>query len=138
MKTRIFITIPVLLLAGCATTPAERLEKHAAVISTWPAEVQTKVRAGQIAPGFTEEQVRVALGDPDRTFVRTTSKGSETVWSYHYRGGRVSFGFGIGGGGGHTSYGAGVAMSDRPHGRGPSMLVTFENGRVTVIEENKH
>jgi len=79
MKPRIVLVALVLALAGCATTPADRIAQHRSAFDTWPAEVQTKIRAGQIAVGFTEEQVRMALGDPERVITRTTEQG--VSWS---------------------------------------------------------
>jgi hypothetical protein len=134
MKLRIALVALSLALAGCATTPADRIENNRSTFDTWPAEVQAKVRAGRVAVGFTEEQVRVALGEPERTIIRTTEKGTATVWAYRHRGSHFSFGFGMAGGGGHSAYGAGVAMSDRPYFSGDALHVVMVDGRVVSIE----
>jgi hypothetical protein len=134
MKPRIVLVALVLALAGCATTPADRIAQHRSAFDTWPAEVQTKIRAGQIAVGFTEEQVRMALGDPERVITRTTEQGVSLVWAYRHRGPHYSFGMGMAGGSGRTGYGAGVAMTDHPYFGGDALHVVMMNGQVVSIE----
>ena len=134
MKPRIVLVALWLALAGCATTPAGRVAQNRPAFDTWPAEVQARVRAGQVAVGFTEEQVRMALGDPERVITRTTEKGVSLVWAYRHRGPRFSFGLGMAGGNGHTGYGAGVAMSDRPYFSGDALHVVLMEGKVVSIE----
>ncbi len=100
MKTKLTL-IPVALLgllallAGCSTVDS-RIDKSRAAFNTWPAPVQDKVVRGQIDVGFTTEQVRVALGQPDRVWSRTTADGTSEVWSYRERGPRFGFGVGVG------------------------------------------
>lgn len=140
MKTK-----PVLLLAallplaflGCSTIDS-RVAKNRAAFDSWPAPVQAKVVKGEIGVGFTTDQVRVALGDPDRVWARTTADGTAEVWSYRDRGPRFSFGVGVGGGSWHGSHGTfgGVGIST---GTGyqddEKMGVVFDRaGRVSAIE----
>ena len=134
MNPRLFPAALVLLLSGCATTPADRIAQNRSNFDTWPAEVQAKARAGQVAVGFTEEQVRVALGEPDHTLTRITEKGTALIWAYSHRGPHFSFGFGMAGGGGHTGYGAGVGVTDRPYSSGDSLHVVMMNGQVVSVE----
>jgi hypothetical protein len=134
MKPRIVLVALVLALAGCTTTPADRIAQRQTVFNAWPADVQAKIRVGQVAVGFTEEQVRMALGDPDHTITRITEKGTALVWAYRHRGSHFSFGMGMAGGNGHTGYGAGVAMSDRPYSSGDALHVVMMNGQVVSVE----
>ncbi len=134
MKPRIVLAAFIFALAGCATTPAERISQNQSAFDAWPAEVQARIRAAQIAVGFTEEQVRVALGDPERVITRTAENGVSMVWAYRHHGSHFSFGFGMAGGSGHSGYGAGVAMTDRPYFSGDAMHVVFMDGRVVSIE----
>jgi hypothetical protein len=134
MKLRIVLAAFLLALAGCATTPADRISQNRAAFDSWPAEVQAKVRAGQVGLGFSEEQVLMALGEPDRTIARTTEQGTAIVWAYSHRGPHFSFGLGMAGGGGHTGYGAGVAVNDRPYFSGDAMHVVFMDHKVVSIE----
>jgi len=120
-------------LTGCATTSDSRLEKNAAVVATWPAEVQARVKAGEAAVGFSAEQVRVALGEPDRITTLTDAKGEREVWIYAGRKARFAIGLGVGGGSGYG--GASVAGGGR---RGQELRrVIFEAGRVVEIEQTK-
>ena len=137
MKPRIVLAALLLALAGCATAPADRIAQNQSTFDSWPAEVQAKIRGGQVGIGFTEEQVRVALGDPERVITRTTEKGIAMVWAYSQRGPRFSFGLGIAGGGGHTGYGAGIAMNDGPYFSGDAMHVVFMDHTVVSIETTK-
>jgi hypothetical protein len=134
MNPRIVLAALFLALAGCATTPADRVAQNRSTFDTWPAEVQAKIRAGQVAVGFTEEQVRMALGDPERVITRTTEQGVSMVWAYRHHGPRFSFGLGMAGGNGHTGYGAGVAMTDRPYFAGDALHVVLMDGKVVSIE----
>jgi hypothetical protein len=84
-----------MLAAGCSTVDS-RIAKNREAFNTWPPAVQDKVVLGQIDVGFTPEQVRVALGEPDRVFTRTTADGTSQVWSYRDRGPRFGFGVGVG------------------------------------------
>lgn len=100
MKTKRSLCSAVLLslgalLAGCSTVDS-RIDKNRAAFNTWPPAVQDKVVRGQIDVGFTTDQVRVALGEPDRVWSRTTADGTSEVWSYRERGPRFGFGVGVG------------------------------------------
>jgi len=111
MKTRLLAIACLGLLVGCSSTPSSRFSEKQALASSWPAEVQDKVRAGKVEPGFTKEQVYVALGRADRITTRQTNEGSFEVW--HYVTSRPSIGIGIGGGGGSMFGGASVGTSGR-------------------------
>ena len=139
MKTdvRFLLSALILTLAGCSTVDS-RIAKNREVFNTWPATVQDKVVVGQIDIGFTPDQVRVALGEPDRIFTRTTGDGTSQVWSYRERGPRFGFGVGVGMGsfGGHGGTFGGVTMGT---GGGylddEKMGVVFDPaGRVSAIE----
>lgn len=123
------------LLAACSS-PASRIKKNQAAYDSWPPAVQESVRAGRADVGFTAEQVRVALGRPDRVYSRRTPEGSQEVWAWGGGGGPrtgVSFGFGSWGRGSGTSVGVGVGSggSDDPDDRA---RVVFQDGRVVSVE----
>lgn len=130
--------VAALAFAGCATTPEARVEKNAAAVAAWPEEVRAKVRAGQVAVGFSPEQVRVALGDPDRTFTRTEAQVAREVWVYLDRGSKLSFGVGVGSGGGGSGLGGGVSVGSGGRGERELRRVIFEGGRVSAIEQMKN
>ena len=126
-----------LLLVGCSTVDS-RIAKNRAAFNTWPPGVQDKVVQGQIDIGFTPEQVRVALGEPDRVFTRTTSDGTSQVWSYRDRGPRIGFGVGVGmgsfGGRGGTFGGVGIGTGSGYRDDEKLGIVFDEAGHVSSIE----
>ncbi|MCX7819508.1 MAG: hypothetical protein N2652_09955 [Kiritimatiellae bacterium] len=71
-----------LMVSGCATTPQDRIRRHAELFASFPPEIQAKVRAGRVEPGFTPDMVRIALGRPDRVITRLTPEGETVVWVY--------------------------------------------------------
>jgi hypothetical protein len=122
------------LLAGCSTV-GSRVAAHRSAYDRWPPAVQQRVSAGQIDVGFTMEQVRVALGDPDRVFSRTSPTGAFEVWSYNDRGPRFSFGVGMGSFHGGSAYGGGVSMGTSPYPDERLRVIFDGSGRVNSIEQ---
>ncbi len=131
------LTMSLLMLVASCASPESRIERHRAAFDAWSPEVREKVRAGHIDLGFTPEMVRVALGDPERVFTRTTAQGVAEGWVYARRGPAFSFGLGFGGGHGATAMGGGVEFGDTFHGD-EALRVIFENGRVAAIETRRH
>lgn len=127
------LTLGILLAAGCST-PDGRIAERRALFDSLPAETQTKIRAGEVEVGYTPDMVSLALGKPDRTFMRTTNAGTSEVWAYRSKRPSFSVGFGVGGGGGSTSVGAGVGMSTDGNRDDDRLRVVFEGGRVASVE----
>lgn len=126
-----------LLVTGCSTVDS-RIAKNRDAFNTWPPAVQDKVVLGRIDIGFTPDQVRVALGEPDRVFTRTSSDGTSQIWSYRDRGPRFGFGVGVGvgsfGGRGGTFGSVGVG-TDAGYRDDEKMGVVFDaTGHVSSIE----
>jgi outer membrane protein assembly factor BamE (lipoprotein component of BamABCDE complex) len=144
----------VLLLQACAT-PQSRIERNPDSFGALSAEQQALVRAGRIAIGFSEEAVRLALGEPQRISRRTDEKGEATVWRYVQRAsdGYTDFGYtgytafgpygyplGFHGAGfnGYGFYGPRVTTivtSAGPSSERDRLRVTFVGGQVSAIEE---
>ncbi|HUJ42928.1 MAG TPA: hypothetical protein VLW52_04895 [Opitutaceae bacterium] len=135
MNSRILLCVVFLVLVGCATTPAERIAKNRAVFESWPPDVQAKVQAGEVALGFTPEQVQIALGAPDHSFTRVTERGTEEVWGYRDRKPRISVGVGVVGGGGNTRVGGATVVNSGGPYYDDVLRVVFEGGRVSAIEK---
>lgn len=121
--------------AGCASVDS-RVKDHQAAFSSWPADVQEKVRAGKVELGFTYDMVEVALGKPERRASRTTEHGQADVWIYFDKGPRFSIGLGLGSARGSTAVGGGVTVGDNFRDD-EAMRVVFEGGRVSAIEARK-
>lgn len=136
MKTNRLLSsllLAVLALAGCST-PASRIARHQRAFDSWPAEVREQVRAGKVSLGFTPEQVRVALGEPDRVFVRTTGTGETEVWAWLDLG--PQFGVGVGFGSGGPAGGA-LGLGWESYDYHEAVRVAFEGGKVSAIETRR-
>lgn len=141
MKTNTFLWSALagaLVLAGCASVDS-RIAKNRAAFDSWPPAVQNKIIQGQVDLGFTTDQVRVALGEPDRVFTRTTADGTSEVWSYRDRGPKFGFGVGVGmgsmGSRGGTFGGVGIHTGPGGYLDEEKLGVVFDrNGRVSAIE----
>ena len=126
----------VFFAAGCAS-PDSRVKRNEAAFNSWPAEVQQKVRAGQVAVGFTGDMVRVALGEPDRVATRTTAQGVAEVWVYFDKGPKFSIGLGMVSGGRHSAVGGGVLVGDDGWRDEEVMRVIFEGNTVAAVETRR-
>ena len=140
MKIKVFLFVSALSLlpvVGCSTVDS-RIAKNRSAFNSWPPAVQDKVVLGQIDIGFTADQVRVALGEPDRVFTRTTADGTSQVWSYRERGPRFGFGVGVGmgsfgsRGGSFGTVGVGTGAGYRDDEK--MGVVIDATGRVSAIE----
>ncbi|MBN1268577.1 MAG: hypothetical protein JXB04_03240 [Kiritimatiellae bacterium] len=80
LKTGLLILAAV-VLAGCST-PDYRIKQNPDLYNSFPPEVQERVRGGNIGIGYTRDMVFIALGKPNREYVRTTADGTTEVWSY--------------------------------------------------------
>jgi hypothetical protein len=98
--TRIFAIASVAFclawVAGCST-PDSRIRSSPDAFARLNPDQQALVKAGQIAPGFDMEAVKLALGDPDRVVILTNAKGQHQVWHYityeDYDGGIIYMGY---------------------------------------------
>jgi|CXWL01.1.fsa_nt_gi hypothetical protein len=124
-------------LAGCSTV-SSRIKKHQAAFDASSPEVQQKIRDRQVDVGFTQEQVAMALGRPDRTYTRKTSSSTQEVWAYGSGGGSsVGFGFGMASGW-SPMYSGGVGINSSDGGYYEDRIrVVFENGVVASVENRK-
>ena len=139
MKVRILFSLllAALILGGCATTPTARIARNRAAYESWTPDVQREVAAGRIAPGYTVEQVQIALGEPDRRVQRTTAEGVSELWYYTEHRPRFGFGFGLASFGGSSAVGASVGVNDMAFRPDERTRVTFREGRVDAIETSQ-
>lgn len=127
----------LLFAAGCSS-PDSRIKSNQAAFNSWSYDVQSKVKTGQIAVGFTPEMVLMALGEPAGKSLRTTAAGTAEVWTYTESKPRVSIGLGMGSYSGGSSYAGGVAVGNGGDWRNDEkMRVVFDGGRVVAVEERK-
>ena len=128
-----FVFFGVGLLAACSTID-RRIADHRADFDRYPPQVQQQIRAGQVAVGFTPEQVRMALGKPDRVIEQTDPSGQTLQWIYTRSVPSLSFGLG-GFGGGSTAVGGGVGVTT-PGGSAERARVVFRDGRVSEVQRS--
>ncbi len=129
----VILSAALLLLAGCASTPQDRISQNRTAFESLPSDVQKKVSAGQVDIGFTEQMVTLALGKPGRRFTRADANGESEVWVYYKRQPRFGFGFGMSSGG-YGGVSSGVAVSTANNPDDETQRVVFQNGKVTAIE----
>ena len=77
----VFVALALCGFAGCAS-PEARIKKNPELFARLTPEQQTLVKEGKVAVGFDEDMVKLAVGEPDRTWVRTDASGTSEVWSY--------------------------------------------------------
>ena len=120
-------------LVGCAT-PEKRIEERQELFDGYPPDVQQKIRSGHVAPGFTEDMVWMALGDPDNKSIEATAEGEALIWVYTRSspGVGISLGGGSYGGGGFGGGGVGVGSSPE---RDYEAIVHFRGGVVTYVRQ---
>lgn len=123
-----------LLAALACASPASRIADEQEAFDGYPPEVQERIRAGEIAVGFTEEQVRMALGEPDRKSQITGEDGVVDVWIWRRTTPGIGFGLGTGSYGGRVGVGTGVTVGQGSRSE-DEMVVEFVNGRVKRFEK---
>ena len=141
LRSACFVLPLLLLLSGCASTPAKRIEQNQSAFDAFPVAVQARIRGGQIDLGFQPEMVRIALGEPQRKLVRRTAAGDTDIWLYidavrRYDRQRVDIdGLSVSGPGGLRSMGGSAWVSIEQTMAFIRTRVEFQNGLVAAIEE---
>lgn len=137
MKNSMMLMAVAVLVSACAS-PQSRIRNNPELFASFDPEVQEWIEAGRVDIGFTEDMVRMALGEPDRRVRETTPEGESVAWVYHGRGSRFSVGVGggmaRGGGGGVYSGGVGVGTGTRLRGE-ERLRVVFVGSEVVAIQE---
>ncbi len=121
------------LLAACSTV-SSRIKKHQAEFDASAPEVQKAIREKRVEVGFTPLQAEIALGKPDRSYVRQTATAVQSVWAYGDGGTSVGVGLGMGWGGGSSAYGLGVRAGEPIRHRGDRLLIVFQGEKVLPVE----
>jgi outer membrane protein assembly factor BamE (lipoprotein component of BamABCDE complex) len=145
LKQIIFFAGLLLALAGCSTIDSRIGEKQE-VFDRLDPRVQAKIREGIVQVGYTQDMVYIALGQPDARHEKVTAKGDETTWIYktyyeqfegveHVGYHRIVY-FDPAGNVYHV-YREPVSMPVYSEREEENIRVTFVNGKVTAIEQNK-
>lgn len=129
------LAVLILVAAAACSSPASRIRRQKAAFDGYPTAVQEMIRRGQVEVGFTPEQVTLAMGKPDRQYVRKTASGAQDVWGYGIGSSRPRMGLNLGmgswGGGGGVSGGVGM---ESEAGHDERARVVFQDGRVASVE----
>lgn len=75
------LMLAVLLAGGCAT-PDARIKRSPEIFARLTPEHQALVKEGKVGIGFDTDAVLLAVGEPDRKWMRTDAAGTSEVWSY--------------------------------------------------------
>ena len=118
------------LLAACST-PASRIKRNQAAFKAMPEDVQRRVERGEIALGFTPEQVHLAMGAPGRRYKVTRPQGESTIWVYRDREPIEATVFG----GAGRSGGADLSSRVVVHQYFDDVRVIFEDNKVVEIQQ---
>lgn len=128
----------ILLLAGCASTPEDRIARDRAAFDALAPAVQERVRRGAVEVGDDEKTVLLALGEPARRVDRTDAQAGKTeVWIYVRSRVQISFGFGVGSYGSGGGASVGVSGGQWTPRDDEALRVEFTDGRVVEIERRK-
>jgi hypothetical protein len=135
----------MLALAGCHTIDSRISEKQD-IFNRLDPQVQAKIRQGIVEVGYTEDMVYIALGAPDARHDKVTGKGDETTWIYKTYYEQFE-------GVAHVGYRRVVFFDPVDHvyhvyyepvsepiyseREEDNIRVTFVDGKVTAIEQNK-
>lgn len=130
---RFFVSLCLLIVLACASSPDGRISKQQEVFDAYPPEVQEAIRAGEIAVGFTEEQVVMAVGEPDRKTLVTGEDSVAHVWTWRKSSPGIGFGFGTGSRIGGVGIGTGISTGSSGSSE-DERVVEFVNGVVTRFE----
>lgn len=134
MKTLTALTFATfaLLFAACGTTKSQRIQQNEALFNTYTPGERQMIRTGQVAVGFDQEMVRMALGDPSREATFDTAEGKQIAWEYRQL--KPSLGVGLGGGigtrGSRVGINTGVGVS--PNNTKLLKRIVFDRQTVKV------
>ncbi len=123
-------------LAGCATTQSKRISQNEALFNTYTPAERKLIRTGEVAVGFDQDQVRMALGDPSRETTVDTAGGKQIVWEY--REVQPTLGLSVGGGigtrGSGVGVGTGVGVSPNKTKLLKRIVFDRQTGEVSQVE----
>jgi hypothetical protein len=128
----LWLALAALPLAACSTI-SSRIAKNQALFDSYTPEVQQKIRAGEIAVGFTPEMVVMAWGEPSRRDQVIGEDYVADVWTWTRSVPGIGIGMGSGGYyGGHVGVGTGVLVGNDAY-REDRAQVEFRNGKVATF-----
>jgi len=124
------------LVVGCTNPVQQRITRDEALFNTYTPAERKLIRTGQVAVGFDQDQVRMALGEPSRETTVDTAGGKAIVWEYRELSPRVGFTLGGGMGTRGSSMGVGTGVGVSPNQTKLLKRITFDRqtGEVSRVE----
>jgi hypothetical protein len=138
MKQLTLLTLAsfALLFSACSTTKNQRITQNQAAFDTYTPAERQMIRTGQVAVGFEQDMVRMALGDPSREATVDTANGKQIAWEYRQI--KPSLGISLGGGIGTrgSSVGVGTGVNVNPNNTKLLKRIIFDRqtGKVSKVE----
>ena len=138
MKTLTILTLATcaLLFSGCTSTQSQRISQNEALFNTYTPAERKMIRTGQVAVGFDQDMVHMALGDPSRETTVDTAAGKQVVWEYRQL--KPTFGIGLGGSvgtkGSGIGIGTGVGVSPNKTKLLKRVVFDRKTGKVASVE----
>ncbi len=81
-KFLLWLALAGLIFQGGCNTPDARIKQNQELFSQLPPQDQDLIKQGKVAVGFTPDEVKLAVGDPDRIYTRTDASGTNETWAY--------------------------------------------------------
>ncbi|HKK17774.1 MAG TPA: hypothetical protein VJ952_03750 [Opitutales bacterium] len=139
LLSSVSLTACLFLLLACATTQNKRITQNEALFNTYTPTERKLIRMGEVAVGFDQDQVRMALGDPSRETTVDTAAGKAVVWEYREI--NPSLGLSVGGGigtrGSGVGVGTGVGVSPNRTNLLKRIVFDRQTGEVSKVESYK-
>jgi hypothetical protein len=138
MKSLSALTLATLalLFAACGTTKTQRITQNEALFNTYTPAERQMIRTGQVAVGFDQDMVRMALGDPSAETTVDTAGGKQIAWEYRQI--KPSVGLTLGGGigtrGSGVGIGTGVGVSPNKTKLLKRVVFDRQTGEVSRVE----
>jgi len=136
LLTPLLLAALALLFTGCGTTKNQRIAQNEAAFNTYTPAERQMIRTGQVAVGFDQDMVRMALGDPSREATVDSAAGKQIAWEYRQL--KPSLGIGIGGGigtgGSGVGIGTGVGVSPNKTKLLKRVVFDRQTGKVSQVE----
>ncbi len=132
----LFIICAALVLGGCASSSNQRIARDEARFNSYTPDERRLIRMGQVAVGFDQEQVRMALGAPSQETTVDTAGGKAVVWEYR----AIQPTVGVSAGGGISTRGSGIGIGTgvgvSPNRTKLLKRITFDRqtGKVSRVE----
>jgi hypothetical protein len=130
------LALVVLFFFGCGTTKSQRIQQNEALFNTYTPTERKLIRTGEIAVGFSQDQVRMSLGDPSAESTVDMAGGKQIAWEYRKL--KPSLGLSLGGGigtrGSGVGIGTGVGVSPDRSRLLKRVIFDRQTGEVSKIE----